>query len=86
MLRRNNIVYEKEGSPGDWYPYGRVWKRIDKDRVFVIFVTGYGGIYSDDKLIREKDYRGFWHKDRFQFMTGLRKMKKKYKLRNNIKN
>lgn len=57
-MRRNDIVYEKEGT-GYWAPYGRIWKKAGPDHFVVIFLTKDIITYHKDQLVKV-DYIGRW--------------------------
>jgi len=59
MLRRNNIVVERDPKGAPWSPYGRVVRRIDATHVQVIDCCKYISVYADEDLIQVKNYTGY---------------------------
>lgn len=84
-LKRNDVVTDR--AYGDCrLLYGRVWKRYDEHHVIVIDCGRHVKIYHEDGLVLS-DYKGYYkwqhhpgndygNPIRFQYMTGLRKLKK----------
>lgn len=83
-LKRNDVVIERVNR--GYAFYGRVWKRYDEQHVIVIDCGKYVRIYHEDQLVLS-DYKGdykwqhhpendYGNPIRFQYMTGLRTLKK----------
>lgn len=80
-LRRNDIVWEKQARAENWSPYGRVVRRIDPQRVEVVFSTQDFSVMRDDDLERVEGYQGYSYvkngKDRYHRMPSLRRLKQR---------
>lgn len=58
-LRRNDVVAEREAD-GGWSPYGRVWRRHDRDHVEVVDCMKHVTVYHEDELRLVIGYQGYW--------------------------
>lgn len=79
-FKRNDIVAKKNPDDGPWKPYGRVSRRIDSDRVEVIFSTQEVAILYKVSL-EHVEYSGYWRmkagKERWHTMPSLRRLKQR---------
>lgn len=84
-LRRNDIVVQKSQQGNGFFP-GRVWRRLDDNRVQVLMTGAHVVIFRDDELLLS-NYKGRWvwqrhpgndrgKKPIWLPMTSLRQMKK----------